>query len=500
MNISITRHSGLSIKEQIRLEIAQRIRSGLLEDGHLLPSVRQLTAHLKISLVTAHLVYKALEKDGLVESIHGKGTFVKRHQSPLVLNKALEKTSEKITAPFDWQLSILDYLPRASFWSQSAVRLPPEILDLSTASIHHTLLPLELLQASIKQSLQQYPHSLGSYPPYQGDPDFLHVISKYLHNQGLSISQHQLIVTNGTQQGIDLFARTFLGPGDVIAMETPCFSSAIDAFRLSHAIIQPVPIDHEGIRIDILEELSMHMKIKAIYTVPTCQNPTGSIMSLKRRRELMDFAESNNILILEDDPHRELTLWDEQHKKTLPPTLKSLDTTGRVIYLKGFSKFLFPGLRLGIIAADGSIYNRLLAVKSITDLGSPLWLQKALIPLFLNPQLTKYIKKLNQTLAYRSHLVTTKLSKELSPLIGFQKPLGGMHLWLTLPPGISTDHLIPIAHHRGIHFLPGSIFFPGEPELNHIRICWTNLSDDDLPKALNILCEILNQSIKTTTA
>ncbi|WP_378951494.1 PLP-dependent aminotransferase family protein [Pelosinus sp. sgz500959] len=495
MNISITRQSGISIKEQIRLEIAQRIRSGLLEEGRALPSVRQLAAHLKISLVTAHLVYKALKKDGLIESTHGKGTFVKYRQSTSNTNQP--NIPRIITTAFDWQLAISDYLPRASFWSQSAVRLPPEILDLSTASIHHTLLPLDLLQTSIKQSLHQYPHSLGSYPPYQGDPEFLAAISHYLLNQGISLSPHQLIVTNGTQQGIDLFARTFLGPEDVIAMETPCFSSAIDAFRLSHATIQPIPIDQDGIRIDILEQLSMHVKIKAIYTVPTCQNPTGSIMSLKRRRELLNFAENNNILILEDDPHRELTLCHDTHIKKLPPTLKSLDTTGRVIYLKGFSKFLFPGLRLGVIAADGSIYNRLLAVKSITDLGSPLWLQKSLIPLFFNPQLTKYIKNLNQTLAYRSQLVTTKLAQELTPHIQFQKPLGGMHLWLTLPSAISTDHLIPIAHQQGIHFLPGSIFFPGEPELNHLRICWTNLSDHDLPKALNILCKILNHSVNS---
>lgn len=494
MNISITRQSGIGVKEQVRLEIAQRIRSGLLAEGHRMPSIRQLATHVKISVVTAQLVYQLLEKDGLLEVIHGKGTFVKQQSR---MNKQQTSMIEP-PAPFDWQLSIMDYLPRASFWSQSVVRLPPEILDLSTASIHHTLLPIDLLQASIKQSLQQYPQSLGRYPPYQGDPEFLTVICNYLQEQGVFLENHQVIVTNGTQQGIDLFARTFLGPGDVIAMETPCFSSAIDAFRLSHATIQPVPVDHDGIRIDILEELAMQRKIKAIYTVPTWQNPTGVIMSVKRRRELISFAETNNILILEDDPHRELNLSNEKIMKKLPPTLKSLDTTGRVIYLKGFSKFLFPGLRLGIIAADGSIYNRLLAIKSIADLGSPLWLQKALIPLFSNPQLIKYIKKLNQNLAHRSQLVSAKLAKDLTPLIYYHKPLEGMHVWLTLPPGIITDHLIPIAHQRGIHFLPGSIFFPGEPELQHIRICWTNLSDQDLPKALDVLCEILNQAVGNT--
>ncbi|HBE77927.1 MAG TPA: PLP-dependent aminotransferase family protein [Firmicutes bacterium] len=493
MHIVIDRSSKISVKEQVRLEFAQRIRSGLLENGFQLPSVRQLSAQLSISLVTAHKVYNSLEIDGLIESIRGKGSFVKYPKS---LSTAVpQNIPQAIQNPFDWQLAISDYLPRASLWSQSAIRLSPEILDLATASIHYTLLPLELLQTSIKKSLQQYPHSLGIYSPYQGDSEFLSAISNYLVAQKIPIHTHQLIVTNGTQQGMDLFARTFLGPGDIVAMEVPCFPGTIDAFRLSHATIQPVPIDHDGIRIDVLEDLSTHMKIKAIYTVPTCQNPTGSIMSLKRRMELLEFATNNNVLILEDDPHRELALPPSQSLNKLPPPLKILDQTGRVVYLKGFSKFLFPGLRLGIVAADGTIFNRLLAIKSIADLGSPLWLQKALIALFSNPQLLQYIKKLIQRLEYRSELVTAKLSKDLNPLIRYQKKQGGMHLWLTLPYSISADNLIPIAHHQGIHFLPGSIFYPGEPEQNHLRICWTNLSDDDLPKALDILCRILNQSV-----
>ena len=125
------------------------------------------------------------------------------------------------------------------------------------------------MQNSIQQTLQQYPQAFGSQSPYQGDPDLLKQICDYLSNQGMSTRPHQLIITNGTQQGIDLFARTFLGPKDVIAMETPCFSGAIDIFRFTHTAIQPIPIDDEGIRIDILEEIATRIKIKAIYTVPT---------------------------------------------------------------------------------------------------------------------------------------------------------------------------------------------------------------------------------------
>jgi DNA-binding transcriptional MocR family regulator len=492
LNITVNRHSSVTIKEQVRLEIAQRIQSGLLEEGHLLPSVRQLSSQLHISLVTAHQVYQGLEKDGLIDAIRGKGTFVKKCKVTPIQNT---QPPHPALPPFQWQLSVPDYLPRASYWSHSAVRLPPEILDLSTASIHHSLLPLDLLQDSIKHALSKHTRSLGSYSPYQGDREFLEAISHYLFTQsGLTLEPHRLIITNGTQQGLDLFARTFLGPGDVIAMETPCFSSAIDTFRLSRATIQPIPLDHDGMRIDVLEELASRGRIKAIYTVPTFQNPTGIIMSYRRRKEILEFAEANNILILEDDPHRELFSAGNGLKK-LPPPLKSLDTTGRVIYLKGFSKFLFPGLRLGIMAADGSIYNRLLAIKSIADLGSPLWLQKALLLLFTSPHLTRYIKSLNQTLAQRRELVAAMLSRELNPVIYYPQLAGGMHLWLTLPPDLAADDLIPAAHQCGIHFLPGSIFYPAEPELNHLRICWTNLSNEDLPKALSLLCDLLNRAL-----
>lgn len=489
MNIDIERQTKTPLREQVRQAIAQRIRSGLLEPGQRLPSVRQLSEQLKISLVTAVESYRLLENDGLVESFQGKGVFVSECQGDGRLH------SHGSNSPFDWQLTVKDYLPQASFWSHSSVRLPTGILDLATASMHHTLLPLSLLNSSIRQSLLDFPSDLGSYAPFQGDALFLQTIAGYLKEQGLPLEAHQLIITNGTQQGIDLFARTFLGPGDVLALETPAFSGAIDAFRFSHCTILPVPTDREGIRVDVLEDLSARVKIKAIYTVPTYQNPTGSVMSLKRRRELLEFALCNDVLILEDEPHRELTLSRTGKSNQPPPPLKVLDSTGRVVYLKGFSKFLFPGLRLGIIAADGTLYNRLLAAKSIVDLGSPLWLQKALIHFFANPQLKRHIQKLNQVLVNRSRLVKDKLAGKLSPRVHWQKPEGGLYLWLTLPPYLSAESLLPEAHHRGIHFLPGSIFYPGEPEFNHLRICWTNLPDRDLPPALDILCELINQSI-----
>jgi len=489
MRIAIDRSNGVSIREQVSLEIAQRIRSGILEPGSRLPSVRELAETVGISLVTAHQVYKSLDREGLTETLQGKGTFVRSH-------KEKNTNGDSKATSLDWQLSIPDFLPRASFWSQSAVRLPPHILDLSSASIHHSLLPLHLLHTSIRQSLDLFPDSLGKYAPFAGDQDFLAALVEYLNQQSISVHPYQLLVTSGTQQGIDLFSRTFLGPGETIAVETPCFSGAIDAFRLSHANLQPIPVDRDGIRVDILEDLASHIRIKAIYTVPTGQNPTGAIMSLARRKDLLQFACTHNVLILEDEPHRELEFSPKEHLKSLPPPLKALDTDGRVVYLKGFSKFMFPGIRLGLLVADGSIYNRMLAAKSIADLGSPLWLQKSLIPFFRSPQLPRYISKLSSTIQARRSNVIAILDRLLDCRIIRPAQSAGLHMWLSMPPSINTDYLIPEAHRRGVHFLPGSIFYPGEPETHHLRICWTNLAQSDLPKALEILCQLLNDAVQ----
>ncbi|HWR39162.1 MAG TPA: PLP-dependent aminotransferase family protein [Patescibacteria group bacterium] len=485
MNIAIDRKRN-NFREQIYLEISQRIRSGLLAAGAQLPPVRKLAADLGISLVTAHHVYKLLDQHGLTETFHGKGTFVRARN--------LASVEAPAAAPFDWQLSVPDYLPRASFWSQSAVRLPQHILNLADACMHHSLLPIRLIQASLHETLEKSPHFLGQYSKFQGDADFLQSISSYLRSLSIDLAPHQLLVTNGTQQGIDLFSRTFLGPGDTIAVETPCFSGAIDAFRLTHANLLPVPVDTDGLRIDLLEDLASQVRIKAIYLVPTGQNPTGSIMPLSRRREILSFAQQHNILILEDEPHRELELLRIKSNK-LPPPIKSLDTTGRVVYLKCFSKFLFPGLRIGLLAADGSIYNRLLAAKSIADLGSPLWLQKSLIPFFKNPELLRSINKMSHLLEVRRKNVLKTINDRLDPSIIRPHQTSGLYLWLSMPPAINTDHLIPEAHRRGIHFFPGSIFYPGEPETNHLRICWTNLTEEDLVKALDILIRLLNDAV-----
>ena len=178
MKILINRQSNVSVREQIYLEIAQRIRSGLLEANFKLPSVRKLSEELGVSLVTAHQVYKLLDANGLTDTMQGKGTFVR--------GTRIVPAAAALPCSFDWQLSIPDYLPRASFWSQSSVRLPPNILDLASASVHPSLLPTELLKSSIRQALDTYPEALEQYSNFQGDGEFLLTLAQYLRSLSVS--------------------------------------------------------------------------------------------------------------------------------------------------------------------------------------------------------------------------------------------------------------------------------------------------------------------------
>lgn len=224
--------------------------------------------------------------------------------------------------------------------------------------------------------LSENPKVLSQYGEIQGDKALRQARVEYLQRMDLTTSPDNILVTSGSQQGIDLIARTFVGPGDVVVMEAPTYPGAIDVFRGRGATILTVPVDSDGMRVDLLQHLCDKYKPKIIYTVPPFHNPTGAVMTTKRRRQVLEIASSTQCIVIEDDPCSEIYF-----ERKPPASMKSMDQDGHVIYLKGLSKILAPGCRIGILAASGSIFKRLIAAKANTDLESPLLTQKAIIHL-----------------------------------------------------------------------------------------------------------------------
>lgn len=473
MHIDLIRNSSKSLPHQISDTLSQRILSGLLQPGIRLPSVRNLAGALSVSQVTVSKAYEALEKRGLIYCKQGKGCFV--------ADSKLDKSQEDGR----WQDEYDDYLPRAQLWrnfDNSEVKYPFHI-----AAIHSDLLPLQNIGAAYASLVTQQPELMATYGNFQGDLELRQVMSTHLKARGIVLTSSDLMITSGTQQGIDLVARTFIGPGDTVYLEAPSYTGAIDVFAGRGAEMIFVPTDKDGMRVDILTKMCDQRPPKLIYTIPTFQNPSGVTMSTERRQRLLELARSYRCLIIEDDPFTDL------YFHTPPPrSIKSMDTEGHVVYMKSFSKVLAPGCRIAAVAAGGNILSRLIAAKSASDLGSPLLTQRAVLP-FIAEQYDAYAARLRVILHGRMQKAAKLLKQYAPPNVNYILPEGGLNLWLELPPSGDIASLHDLAEQASISFLPGDVCYSGDSPSRHIRLCYSQMKEADMEKGLRLFLSLLER-------
>ncbi|WP_054941778.1 PLP-dependent aminotransferase family protein [Paenibacillus ihuae] len=478
MHIELARSSTKSLPQQISETLAQRITSGLLQPGMRLPSVRSLASSLKVSQVTVSKAYDDLESHGHILCSQGKGCFVA--QKP---QKAQEAGS-------GWQDGYDDFLPRAQLWRNfdySNVRYPFHI-----AAIHSDLLPLDEIGSTMSRLVLEQPELMASYGNFQGDSELREVMSRHLRKHGVAVQASGIMITSGSQQGIDLVARTFVGPGDAVYLEAPSYTGAIDVFAGRGAEMIFVPMDDEGMRIDILTKLCDRRPPKLIYTNPTFQNPSGVTMSITRRQRLLELARSYRCLIVEDDPFSDLYF----HRPP-PPPIKSLDEEGHVVYMKSFSKVIAPGCRIACVAAGGNILSRLIAAKSASDLGSPLLNQRAVLP-FIARKYEAYAEQLRAALRSRMETAAKLLKQHVPPGVTWNLPGGGLNLWLQLPAADGIAGLHARAEQEGISFLPGDVCYSGEKPSRHIRLCYSQMTEAEMERGLRQFLLLLKEHVASS--
>ncbi|GGJ57999.1 DNA-binding transcriptional MocR family regulator [Anoxybacillus voinovskiensis] len=472
MNIPLKRYSHVPVHEQICQYFIDRISSNMLKEGEQLPSVRQLAKELGVALVTVQKAYQLLQQKGYVESFQGKGIFVK--QRTAIAHPPLDTK---------WQMLVHDYVPRAQ---SLAISQPLRNIryNLATACLHGELFHMDWIRETTVHVIQQQPQLLSQYSSANGDMEFRKAVSQYIRT--MSVPPEHILATSGAQQGIELVAKTFVGPNDVVLMEAPTYPGSIDVFKARGAQIIPIPVEQDGIDIKTLLRVCDQYRPTLLYTNPTFQNPTGTTLSMKKRKQLVDIAESYHFLILEDDPWSELYF-----DAPPPPPIKSFDKSGHVIYLKGFSKFLSPACRMGALIAEGRLLEKLIAAKSISDLGSPLLPQKIIAALLQSIQFEPSLQRLRHQLKQRAKQCHDLLHKQL-PTLTFRQAAGGSTLWLTLPRQVDTTLLLEQAHLHQLSFLPGNACFPTHVPTEHIRISFAGVPLDELPNAIEQLCRALH--------
>lgn len=428
--------------------LAKAIRAGIgdgtIPVGSRLPAERVLADALAVSRTTVTAAYGLLEEEGRLERRRGSGTRVK-------LRSDLQG-AEAPTVPLSQGVAIETLLGELE-----------GTVDLTVAGfLGAEALPADMLAISAEEAENALLGHVGYLP--SGLPELRERIAAWLSRQGLPTVSPQVIVTSGAQQAIGLVAALVLQPGDAVVLENPTYFGAIDLFRSRGARLVPVPLDRDGVDVEALTDAVATSAPALIYVTPTCNNPTGTVLSPERRRSLARLLESFGGYAIEDQALAPLLYKDEP-----PLSIAALTDSENVVVVGSMSKLFWGGLRVGWIRGSETLITRLARLKVMADLGSSLPSQ--LIASRLLPKAAEMQARRREQLRERWR-VLTNLAAELLPSWELCPPAGGPFAWARLPGG-EADRLAQIANRRGVRIMPGSTLSVDGSHADHVRLSLT---------------------------
>lgn len=490
MNIPLDRDKPVPLARQIQAYLERLIQEGLLSPGVKLPATRELARALGVNRATAVLAYEELVAAGYARSHVGQGTFVAgrpRDSRPPV-------SPPPSRPPIDWS-GLFSRSARTIAGMQERRRaFAPAGANASLISFaggmpDSGLFPTDAFRRALNEALREEGEALLQYYPVAGYPPLRRYLSTYLLRFGLEARPEEILIVNGSQQGFDLIARTFVDPGNFVAIEQPTYPRAMQVFRAFGAQLLAVPWREDGPRVDVLERLLERHAPKLFYTQPSCHNPTGLAMSASTARTLLASAARHQVPIVEDgfDP--------SLHYDQRPPgPLKAYDRDGIVIYIGTFSKILFPGLRLGWLVAPPAVIERLGAAKQLADLHTSALIQAAVYRFCERRLLERHATRVAREYGRRRTLLLQALRRRMPEGVRWTEPEGGFSLLVTLPPELSAAALLPRALERGVAFTPGEAFFMdggGEPTL---RLSFSSVAAARIDEGVRRLADVVREA------
>lgn len=369
----------------------------------------------------------------------------------------------------------------------------PEIISFGGGYPDPNLFPIKELQEIYSDLLVPERADALQYTTSNGLPELREQVAKRLANDGMPCTADDVLIVQGGQQGLDLAAKLVVNPGDTIITENPTFLGALIAFAPTEPKYASVRTDEFGMDTNHLAEvLEANPNAAMIYTIPDFQNPTGGTLSLERRRHLIELANKFNIFVVEDTPYREL-----RFAGTSLPTLKSMDTQGRVLHLGSFSKILSPSMRLGWALASPEILEKLSLLKLAADTQNSTLNMNATLEYLRRYSIEEHLEKVRPVYRHKRDLTAATMLESFPSEVTFTRPEGGLFTWLTFPKGFdATKFMKEILIPQGkVAFVPGATFFPVEQESNHARFSFSGISDERLIKGISILGELLKQNL-----
>lgn len=363
----------------------------------------------------------------------------------------------------------------------------PEVISFAGGMPAPELFPIEEMIKVSEVVLRENGKKALQYSATEGYGPLREYIVKRMAKNGMDTSVEQVLITSGSQQGLDLTGKVFLDEGDIVICESPTYLAAINAFRTYLPKFVEVKMDEDGMDMKDLEEaLDKNPGTKIIYTIPDFQNPTGRAMSLDRRKKLIELANKHEVVIVEDNPYGELRFEGEKL-----PTINSLDTEGRVVYLSTFSKILSPGLRIGWVSASPDIIHKYILFKQGTDLHTNMLSQMQAEKFVDLYDIDEHIDKIRRVYKARKELMVKTIKEVFPKNVKVTNPQGGLFLWAVLPEGISARDVLAKCLENNVAFVPGASFFPNGGNENTFRLNFSNMPEDRIVEGIKRLAAVL---------
>ena len=477
------RTSKVPIYSQIVEYVTAKIQKGDWVEGERLPSQRRLSELFGVNRSTIVTAMEELLSYGIVESMGAAGTRISGGSWSLRLAQPPDWNQYIKSGPFKANRPTIQMINRMEF-EQGYIRI-------GTGELSPDLYPKELVR-DILNKLPDRIHSLN-YLGTLGLPELREELCTYLEReQGIRTSPDNILITSGSLQALQLISICMLKRGATVYTEAPTYLKSLQVFQSAGMNMAGLPMDEEGMRYGSLR--GKDLKDSIVYTIPSFHNPTGQVMSLKRRINLLSFLSEKHIPLIEDDAYG--ALWIDEKP---PASIKSLDEGGNVLYLGTLSKTMAPGLRIGWVVGPEAVVYRLGDVKMQTDYGSSSVSQWVATELLNNPEYSAYLKELREQLRFRRDLADQALReffgdlKESGSAATWDIPGGGFYIWLRFAGKLPMDKIFYEALHRGVLFNPGNVY--DYAENNAIRVSYAWAAPEELRQAIRILSEIIRKYI-----
>jgi len=483
----LDRTSRVPLHRQLVTTIRERIDSGALQPGEKLPSTRQLADSLGTHRTTVASAYQQLWSLGYLE--------LQQRARPRVRQRTAVVTPADRDQQwrFDWgkvaspaSESILadhrDYPPPAG------QPVDESTINLATLDMDQRLFPLEQFRSCLNRALIRGGSELLACGDPAGYLPLREYLARRLRQHGIQVTAAELLLTNGSQQGIDLLFRLLAAPGRAVAFEAPTYDHMLPLLRFHGLKPLAIPLRDDGMDLDVLERTLRNQRPSAVYTMPSFQNPTGISTTQAHRERLMSLCEEYHTLLVEDGYDEEM-----QYSGQVVLAVKSMDWHGLVAYCGTFSKVLFPGARVGWIAADRPGIERLLAIRRFAEIAPSSVLQAAIHGFCQAGYFDRHVSKMHRTYRNRMQVALQALREQIPPdLATWTEPRGGFLIWLRLRVEAASEPELPrlLAEH-GVRVGRGRFFFSGPEPQTCLRLSIASLNESEIEKGIRRLRRVL---------